>query len=281
MNRQAEELIKLSRKGGTNLTCKVISVSSGKGGVGKTNLSVSLSYALSNVFSRSVLLIDADVGLGNIHLLLNAVPAKTVKNVLEGEDIEDVIQRCYGFDVLLGFSGVESLSEIEEVNVANLVHQLSRISHRYDYIVFDTSAGIDGKVLNFLRNSDSTYVVTTPEPTALTDAYALIKTLSKIYSYESFKVIVNMYRSKMEALSTFEKLEYACSKFLNLNLLLAGTIPFSKRVRDAVKERRLLIRENPFDPFSEAVVKIAGREAGTPPRKRSSNFWQKLFNLAK
>jgi flagellar biosynthesis protein FlhG len=277
MNKQAEDLIRLWKK--KKFYCKVLSVSSGKGGVGKTNFSVNFAYALTNLFSKKVLLIDADIGLGNVHLLINANPSKTMRNILQGQKIESIIQRCHNFDVLLGFSGINDLNEIDEINVPHIINQLSRISYRYDYIIIDTSAGLDSKVLNFLRNSDISYIITTPEPTSLTDAYALIKTLKSIYGYSKFRIIVNMYKSKSEALSTFEKLEYACAKFINLKISLAGIIPYSRKLKDAVKQRDLMLKVDMHSPFSEAVTKIARKELGTSPSAEKNNFWKKLFGV--
>ncbi len=278
MNKQAEHLIKLVKK--EKFHCKVLSISSGKGGVGKTNFSVNLAYALTNLFSKRVLLIDADIGLGNVHLLLNASPNKTIRNLMEGHAIENVIQKCYNFDVLLGFSGIDSIDEIDGTNVYGIINQLSRISYRYDYIIIDTAAGIDSKVLNFLRNSDTSYIITTPEPTSLTDAYALIKTLKNIYGYSKFKIVVNMYRTKTEAVSTFEKLQYACVKFIKLKPTFAGMIPYSQKLKTAVKQRKLMMETDMYNPYSEAITKIAKKELGTSqPIEKDSSFWKKLFGI--
>jgi len=177
---------------------KFITVASGKGGVGKTNFAVNFAYVLANEFKKRVLLIDADIGMANVHLFLGIEKGKNIKHLFMGEKIEDVIQQAAGFDVLAGFSGIEDFFDIEEVSIQTVINQLDLVSQKYDYIIIDTSAGIDEKVISFLRASYKSYIITTPEPTALMDAYALIKTLYNLYKYDSFKIIVNMCKNREE-----------------------------------------------------------------------------------
>ena len=128
---------------------KFITIASGKGGVGKTNFAVNFAYVMAKEFGKRVLLIDADIGMANVHLFLHLDPAKNIKHLFMGERIENVIQRAYEFDALLGFSGIEDLFDMEDISIQTVIAQLDEISKNYDYIVIDTGAGIDEKVAAF------------------------------------------------------------------------------------------------------------------------------------
>jgi len=259
---QADSLLKLVRQKEKETSCKVLSFVSGKGGVGKTAVATSLAYALANSFGKRVLLLDCDVGLGNVHLLLGLSPEKNLKNVLKGQPIEEVIQRSHNFDVVLGFSGIDSLEELDSFETSNLFLQLERILESYDYVILDNSAGLNRYTVGFSRWATKTYVVTTPEPTALTDAYAFIKSLYKLYGYSSFRVVVNMVKSKREGFDTFERLNASAVKFLGLPLKFAGVVPYSDRFPQALRSGKLLIHRYPSDPFSVEVKRMAQLETG-------------------
>ncbi len=278
MEDQVQGLRKLLAKEKTLENSKFITVASGKGGVGKSNFSANLAYTLANSFEKKILLIDADIGMGNIHILLNADPTKNMKQVFNGEEIEKVIVRAKGFYALLGFSGLDSLAELEDFEFNRVVDGLNRISGSFDYVIIDTGAGIDKKVTSFLRASNTTYVITTPEPTAMMDAYALIKSLYGIYGYDHFKVIINMCKSKSEGLRTFEKLRLSSKKFMDLDLELAGLLPFTSNVRKCVEAKALITEAFPSDTFSSELKKIAISEIGEQPVSGDADFWSKVVN---
>jgi flagellar biosynthesis protein FlhG len=142
MKNQAHQLSQLVKTGIKSRKTKVISFVSGKGGVGKTSIATSLAYVLANSFNKRVLLLDCDIGLGNIHILLKLPPEKNLKLALTGTDIKQIIQRIYNFDVVLGFSGIESLEEFESFESANVIVQLEKVIENYDYVLLDNSAGI-------------------------------------------------------------------------------------------------------------------------------------------
>lgn len=281
MERQAEKLIELVRDRNRSSRCKVLSFVSGKGGVGKTTVSTSFAYTLANVFKKSVLLLDCDIGLGNVHLLLNLDPSKNLKAVLRGSALKEVIQRVYNFDVVLGFSGIDSLEELESYEAANLLVQLDRVMDSYDFIILDNSAGISRFTVNFSRAASETYVVTTPEPTALTDAYAFIKSVYKVYGYSSFKVIINSATSKSEGFETFERLRTSVEKFLGFRLKLAGVLPYSPRLKEALKLGKPLVHIYPSDPFSLELKKIAQLETGEAllEGRESESFIKRLIRF--
>lgn len=279
MEDQAHGLRKLLAKKKPIENGKFITVASGKGGVGKSNFSANLAYTLANRHKKDILLIDADIGMGNIHLLLNADPSKNMRQVFNGVPIENVIVESNGFYALLGFSGLDRLDELEELEFHRILEGLERVSKQFDYVIIDTGAGIDAKVTSFLRASHTTYIVTTPEPTAMMDAYALVKSLYTLYGYHRFKVVVNMCRSRSEGEQTFEKLRRSTQKFLDLELVLAGVLPQTPRIRQCVESKSLIAERFPHENFSRALGKIAAAEAGVSRSSGASEYWSKVVGF--
>jgi flagellar biosynthesis protein FlhG len=279
MKNQAHQLSQLVKTGIKSRKTKVISFVSGKGGVGKTSIATSLAYVLANSFNKRVLLLDCDIGLGNIHILLKLPPEKNLKLALTGTDIKQVIQRIYNFDVVLGFSGIESLEEFESFESANVIVQLEKVIENYDYVLLDNSAGITRFTLNFSRASDETYVITTPEPTSLTDAYAFIKTMKNLFNYSNFKIIVNMTSNRREGFETFERLKSSAIKFLNVEPKLGGIIPASNHVKEGIRKGNLIVHHYPSDKFSVEIKKIAQLELGEFIKEDRSNFINKILKF--
>lgn len=279
MEDQAKGLRELVKKDKSFKNSKFITVASGKGGVGKTNFSVNFAYILASHFKKRVLLIDADIGMANIHILLNRGSSKNIKNLFNGESIEDIIIHKDGFDTILGFSGVNSLEDMDEVSIALLINSLKEISYRYDYIIIDTGAGIDERVASFLRASSKSYIITTPEPTALMDAYALIKSIYNIYGYNNFKIVINMAKNKDEAITTFNKLKLSATKFLGIELEMVGFLPLTQNLKKCVKKKELILKIFPNDPFSLEMKKIGKVEAQEYKEEQNMNFWEKVFDF--
>ncbi len=281
MNEQAKELIELVNKKNLEQNNKFIAVTSGKGGVGKTNFAVNFAYHLVNSYDKKVLLIDADIGMADIHIVLNLKPENNLKNVLNGKKIEDVVVTRFGIDVLPGFSGIDSIDEMEDFLISKLIQDLSEFSKKYDYVIIDTSAGIDNKVSAFVRAANRSYVITTPEPTAFLDAYALIKSIYKIYGYSNFKLIINMCKNKNEALDTYERLDQSFRKFLDKSFELYGWIPWSENVNKAIKEKKLISESYPSDQFVKQIKEITAKEVGEPISETEESFWKKLVGFLK
>jgi len=281
MGSQIESLVKMvkEREGKGSVKAKVLSFVSGKGGVGKTGITTSLAYILANHFKKRVLLLDCDIGLGNVHLLLGLSPEKSLKSVLQGAPIEGVIQRAFNYDVVLGFSGLEALEELEALEAANLVMQIERVMSSYDYVILDNGAGINRYTVGFSRAAATTYVVTTPEPTALTDAYAFIKSLFKLYGYSSFKVVVNMVKDREEGFRTFERLKASTVKFLGVEPKLAGTVPYSERFKEALKRRKPLCALYPNEPYCVEIKRIAQLETGELLPEDGGGFVKRLLKF--
>lgn len=279
MEKQAEKLLKLVKDRNRKSRCKVLSFVSGKGGVGKTAVSTSFAYILANSFKKRVLLLDCDIGLGNVHLYLGLDPSKNLKAVLKGSSLSSAIQNAYGFDVVLGFSGIDSLEELDSYETANLLAQLDSVVDAYDYVVLDNSAGLSRFTVGFSRAATETYVITTPEPTALTDAYAFIKSMYKLYGYSSFKVVINMVSSKSEGFETFERLNSSVMRFLGFRLRLAGLLPLSSRLKESLRMNRPVAHLYPSDPFSVELRKIVQLETGEVVQEEESGFIKKLLRI--
>jgi len=281
MNEQAKHLIELVNKKSKEINNKFISITSGKGGVGKTNFAVNFSYILANKFGKKVLLIDADIGMADVHVVLNIKPENTLKNIINGKKPSDVVIKTKGIDILPGFSGIDSIDELEDFLFMKLIQDLSEFSENYDYVVIDTAAGIDSKVSSFIRAASKSYVITTPEPTALMDAYALIKSIYNLYQYSDFKLIINMCKNKNEALNTYERLNNSFKKFLDKSFEFQGWIPFSKNLPLTIKQKKLISEEYPSDDFVKNIAYIAAKETQEELTEEKGNFWEKLLNLLK
>ncbi len=281
MEEQIQGLRELIGKEDKFVNSKFISVASGKGGVGKTNFAVNFAYILANSFGKKVLLIDADMGMANVHILLNADLKKSIKRLMEGESIENLIMHIKGFDTLFGFSGIDSIAELEDFRIHKLIYELNKVSQKYDYIIIDNSPGIGEKVISFLRASNTSYIITTPEPTSIMDSYAVIKSLYKLYNYSKFKVIINMCKRKFEEKDVFTKLNFSTNKFLDLNLEYGGKLAFSPNLEKCVKEKKLIAEEYPSDPYVIDLKEIASREVGEPIKEKNTNFWDKVLNFLK
>ena len=281
LNQQAQKLIELVNKNNKEKYSKFVSVASGKGGVGKTNFAVNFAYVLANTFSKKVLLIDADVGMADVHVILNLKPQNSIKSLIEGKKPEDIVISTKGFDVLPGLSGLDSLDSFEDYLINKVINDLAEFSKNYDYIIIDTAAGVDNKVSSFIRASSKSYIITTPEPTAIMDAYALMKSIYKIYDYADFKLVVNMCKNKTEAIHTYERLNNSVKRFLNKNIDSPGWLPFSENVKKAIKQKKLVTEEYPSDPFSKALTEIAAKEVGEEIRREEKNFWNKLIGFLK
>lgn len=238
-----------------------IAVLSGKGGVGKTNLSLNLAFALFQS-SFKVLLIDCDMGLANLDVLLGITPEGNLQDVLLGEArIESVLHRVEpsGLDVLPAASGVPELNDLNPDMRDLLVSRLTPLLINYDFIFMDIGAGISDTVQTFAGMAAMRIVVITPEPTSLTDSYALIKVLNKRFGLTEFRIVVNEVTSAKEAQSAYEKLAGACKHFLNIELKSLGFVRMDKKIPEAVCRQQPLMKYAPGSPAAQDIQAIAQR----------------------
>lgn len=218
---------------------KVITIASGKGGVGKTNFTLNLGIALGE-FGKKVLILDADLGLANIDVLLGAAPKYNLSHVISGKRTikEIIIKGPNDIDIIPGGSGVFELAQIPEEDLNHFLTQLAQIDNEYDFLLIDTGAGLSKAVLSFSLAADEVFIITIPEPTSLTDAYGLIKTINKNRYMGKIKLIVNRVISKEEGELTGKKIRIVVDRFLeNCDLAVLGFVHDDKMVIEAVKKQ--------------------------------------------
>ena len=233
-----------------------VAILSGKGGVGKTNIALNLGYCLFRGGSR-VLLMDCDLGLANLDVLLGLAPDKTLQDIVDqGIDPKEVTVSIDqgGFDFLPAASGAPELVEMDEETRAILFERLFPVLDNYEFLFMDLGAGINPSVLSFAAMSRLRIVVITPEPTSLTDSYALIKILKTQYGIRDFHVAVNMAESKEEEKQTFGRLNMACKKFLDLEVKYLGAIRQDKTMAEAVRKQIPLMKLAPKSSAGQDTV---------------------------
>ncbi len=237
---------------------RVIAVTSGKGGVGKTNVSVNLSVALSEA-GRQVMLMDADLGLANVDVMLGIHPEKNLSHVITGErTLEEIIIRGPS-DIMVvpAASGIKRLAELSTVEHAGLIRAFSELNHGIDTLVIDTAAGINESVVSFSRAAQEVVVVVCDEPASITDAYALIKVLNRDYGLQRFRVLANMAHSAQEGMELFRKMTRVTDRYLDVTLSFMGTIPHDDYLKKAVRKQRAVIHAFPRSRASMAFRTLA------------------------
>ena len=254
-----------------NRGLRVISVTSGKGGVGKTNFAVNLAIALTEDGYR-VIVLDGDLGMANVNVACGLNPRYTVEHLLRGEKrIEDILlEGPGGIGILPGGYGIQDMSDLDRKQIENVVMNFGRLEKMADFLIIDTGAGIGNTVINFLRASDDIIILTTQEPTALTDAYGLLKTLS-FNSKIPVNVVVNRVRTEAEARETYQRLEIAVRRFLNGKLSLMGWVYEDSSVGKAVMNQGpvgiLYPESSAYSCIKWIASSISGRYIAAPRRK--------------
>lgn len=231
---------------------RVISVTSGKGGVGKSNVVSNLAIAMS-MQGKKVLIIDADLGLGNLDVLLGLSPAYNLNHVLNGEKSisEILIDGPAGIKIIPAGSGIQEFTSLGQHQKLMLLDELDMLEEQFDIMIVDTEAGISENVTYFTVAAQEIIVVVTPEPTSITDVYALIKLLATRYSEHHFKVLVNMAKDSEDALEVFRKLANVAGRFLDISLDYLGCVVKDEKVVEAVKRQKAV---SELFPESEAAI---------------------------
>ncbi len=249
---------------------RVIAVASGKGGVGKTNVSVNLALAMT-AMGRKVMLMDADLGLANIDVLLGLKPLYNLSHVIRGErTLEEVlIEGPGGVRIVPASSGVKLMAELNPMQHAGLIRAFSELSFDLDVLLVDTAAGISDSVISFTRAAQEVVVVVCDEPASLTDAYALMKVLNRDHGVQRFNVLSNMSHSAQEGREMFAKLVNVTDRYLDATLNYLGTVPYDEYLLKAVRKQRPVIDAFPRSRSAMAFKNLA-QKADKWPRPEAA-----------
>ncbi|PSW07582.1 MinD/ParA family protein [Photobacterium lipolyticum] len=261
MHDQASGLRRMTKLSST----KVITVTGGKGGVGKTNVTLSMAISMARQ-GKKVMVLDADLGLANVDIMLGLRSGRNLSHVLAGLcELQDIIvEGPYGVKIVPASSGTQNMAELTPAQHAGLIRAFGSLQDDIDVLLVDTAAGISDMVLSFSRAAQDVVVVVCDEPTSITDAYALIKLLSREYDVQRFKIVANMVRSYREGRDLFTKLTRVTERFLDANLELVACVPLDDRVRQAVKRQKIVVEAYPRCPASLALTSLSNKALTWP-----------------
>ncbi len=259
----------------------VIAIASGKGGVGKTNIAVNLALCLARR-GRRVVLVDADLGTANVDVVMNVRSPYDLSHVVRGErtldEIAVPIER--GLRLIVGASGVAGVADLSPLQRQELVGELARLETEADVILLDCGAGISQNVLAFAHSADELLIVTTPEPTALTDAYALVKVLSRAPRVPPMGLIVSQTQSLREGRVVAERIASVAARFLGISLECAGQVLRDEHVSRAVRQRVPFVIRFPTCPASSCLAALASRvDQAAAERPARSGFFRRVFRF--
>ncbi len=264
---------------------RVVSFTSGKGGVGKTHTVVNTAISLASQ-GYSVLVLDADLGLANVDVLLGIQPKGTLHEVLKGRcSLDDIlVEAPGGITIIPAASGIEEIHSLQSTEKLLLMTEIERIAHRFDFLLIDTPAGIGSDVMYFNSAAAEIVCVITGEPTSLTDSYALIKVLSSAYGEKVFSVVVNNVSTEVDAKAAFNTLSNAVTKFLRVETRYVGWIPSDEAVRQCIMDRRPIAADFPSSRAARGISELA-RKLGENSRQNRVKggmqfFFRQLLDLS-
>jgi flagellar biosynthesis protein FlhG len=250
---------------------KTIAVASGKGGVGKTNVVANLAISMSKL-GKQVMIVDADLGLSNIDALLHLSPNHNIQHLLNGgmklKDI--VVEGPHGIQIIPASSGVQELIALDDYQRLKLLEEFDAYDDDIDVLLIDTAAGISEDVAFFCNAAQEIIIVTSPEPTAITNTYALIKVLYTRYQERDFHLLVNSAKDADEAFEVFRRISLAAEKFLSISLDYLGYLPFDESVHSAVRAQKAFVDMFPRKAISKRIREIAKRFLDRPERVKGS-----------
>lgn len=263
---------------------RVIVVTSGKGGVGKTNITVNLALALAKRGKRTVLF-DADLGMANVDVILGVSPKAHLADVVAGrKTLEEILLPVTeGLDIVPGGSGIHELADLPQDALEGFVRSLRDLEHRADFILVDTGAGISRGVLNFVLAANEVLVVTTPEPTAITDAYGLIKAIDQHNPLAQVRLLINMAESEQEARAVAQKLIMIVDRFLDVEVSFLTWLEKDPNVSRAVLQQQPFYHAFPYGPTTRRINMLASLliepEEGQEPPETTTSFFSKVARL--
>ena len=262
----------------------VYSITSGKGGVGKTAVTANLAYSLAKL-GKKVLILDADLGLANIDVVFGLTPMYNLNHFFSGEqDLDSIlVDGPLGIKILPAGSGIQNFIRLDSHQKMRLLDGLDSMHNSFDYVLIDTEAGISENVTYFNTAAQEILVVTTPEPTAITDAYALMKLLSTKYHEKHFNLVVNQIQHEDEALDVYRKLTMVSNRYLDISIDFLGSVPEDRQMIESIRKQRVIIELYPNSRITAAFSQLAGRicmePSHTQPKGNLQFFWNKLLNF--
>jgi flagellar biosynthesis protein FlhG len=290
MRDQAEILRQLVQDQGTvpNVTkqTKVITVTSGKGGVGKSNFTLNFAMALKSL-GKKVIVFDADIGLANIDVLMGVTPKWSLYHLVRQEkSIWDILYKGVDdLEFIAGGSGFKDLMKLSDEQIDNFSKQLEQLNGYADYILFDTGAGLSKETLHFIMAAHDVIVVTTPEPTAITDAYAIIKMVHSLKKDVAFQIVVNRSTDVKEGKQTSDKITMVAKQFLQMEIKTLGYVPEDPMVSKAVKKQVPFSALYPYSQATKGIQHLAELYISNPTEDEGSikgngmkGFLQKILN---
>ncbi len=261
----------------TNKFIRVMAVTSGKGGVGKTNIAINLAMAMAQQ-DLAVTLLDADLGMANVDIMLNLRPLRNLEHVIKGEArLKDiVIQGPDNIRIVPASSGIQMMSNLTSRQHRALVHSFDEIAAMTDVLIIDTSAGISDSVVQFCNAAQEVLIVVCNEPASITDAYAMIKVLNQDYGIKRFRILANMVFDEQEGKELYQRLLKVSQRYLDVNLHLLGIIPFDPCFSKASRSQKPLLNCFPSSPASRSFKKLA-QAADKLPRRELANGKMEFF----
>lgn len=264
---------------------RTLSITSGKGGVGKTTLVSNLALALASA-GRRVLILDGDLGMANIEIFFGARPAGDLSDVLEGrKSVSDILTPLTPqIDLISGGTGFSDLQSMNNFQRRFLLEAVGELPATYDWMLIDTPPGLNENVLSLNAAAQAILVIITPDPASFADAYALMKVLHQKMKENRFQVVCNQVKDSQEGLSLFHRFQDVTSRFLDVSLDYVGPVPHDVSLRRANQQQRLILRQDPQSLSGTAISAIASRLAGLPERAEIKGglqiFWNQVVGVA-
>ena len=245
---------------------RVIAITSGKGGVGKTNIVANLGYALGKAGNK-VLIFDADLGLGNLDVLLGLTPRYNLSHVIQGsKQLTEIIVNGPGtLKILPASSGIQELTTLTSQQKNKIYYELNKLLSEFDIVLIDTAAGISSNVLYFNASANEIMVVVTPEPTSITDAYALMKVLSVRYQEKHFRLIVNQAKNAREADDVSRQLCLVANRFLDVSIEYFGSVLADDNVKAGVRKQKIVSEVSPMSTASRNIAELTHKLVRSQP----------------
>lgn len=263
---------------------RVYSITSGKGGVGKTAVTANIAVSLARL-GKKVLILDADLGLANIDVVFGLAPKYNLNHFFSGEQELSAIlvDGPHGVKILPAGSGVQNFTHLDSRHKQKLLDGLDLMHNDFDFVLIDTEAGISENVTYFNTAAQEILVVTTPDPTAITDAYALMKLLSTQYHEKRFNLVVNMIQNEEEALDVYRKLTMVSNRYLDISIEFLGSIPADRQMIDAIRKQKVIVELFPTSRITSAFTQLAStlcsEQIISEPKGGIQFFWKKLLDF--